>query len=67
MSNHPTLPELAEAAARSAYDAATKAAGRKTDDPQRTEWLEESAAYVAATQALVAAATIAQTTPDDEH
>lgn len=66
MQTQPTLPELVEAAARSAYDAATKAAGRKTGDPQRTEWLEESAAYVAATQALATAARITQTTPDDE-
>ncbi|MCX4852092.1 hypothetical protein [Streptomyces sp. NBC_00893] len=42
------------------YDAATKAAGRKDGDPQRAEWLEESAAYVAAAQALAAAAGIAQ-------
>ncbi|MCX5106971.1 hypothetical protein [Streptomyces sp. NBC_00439] len=60
MTTQPTLPELAEAAARSAYDAATQAAGRKAGDPQRAEWLAESAAYVAAAQALVAAAGIAQ-------
>ncbi|MFF7013225.1 hypothetical protein ACFY9Y_35025 [Streptomyces fimicarius] len=66
MTTDPTLPELAEAAARAAYDTADKAAGRRNSDPQRTEWLEESAAYAAAAHALVAAARIAQTTPDHE-
>ncbi|MET9016898.1 hypothetical protein ABZX74_39480 [Streptomyces olivaceoviridis] len=55
-----TLPDLAAEAARAAYDAARKAAGRKGPDAQRDEWLEESAAYAAAAHALVAAHGIAQ-------
>ncbi|MFF6873698.1 hypothetical protein [Streptomyces sp. NPDC012450] len=61
MANEPTLPELAEAAARAAYETAEQArARRNTGDPQRAELLAESAAYAAATHALVAAAEAAR-------
>ncbi|MFF8996195.1 hypothetical protein ACF09H_41005 [Streptomyces sp. NPDC014983] len=51
------LADLAAEAARAAYDTATKAATRRGTDPQRIQWLEETAAYAAAAHALVAAHT----------